>query len=266
MTFERFVRADQDDKKKQAHADVARRYKLRKPDRRQQESRMRIGGLTRVYGFRTRYGGSRLYEFSDDDAGREDLRILLDHYALSNPAAMPRIAKTRAPWMSESERAQLIEQVGRSPRYWTSKALAKALNLTKAERLAMGGVPTICACDVTDDERKAERRRIDRERKARKRRAAGITPHAASASQTKPWESAGFRCRRTWERHGKPGVANLSAANVVNAPEKIATTACTSTNPGVGNVLPFRGASRKGTAGGFAVRAEEPALKKSKAA
>jgi hypothetical protein len=29
-------------------------------------------------------------------------------------------------------------------------------------------------------------------------------PREQSFSRTKPWEAAGFRCRRTWERHGKP--------------------------------------------------------------
>ena len=36
----------------------------------------------------------------------------------------------------------------------------------------------------------------------------GVTPRtqwkATSLSQTKLWLAAGFKCRRTWERHGKP--------------------------------------------------------------
>lgn len=41
-----------------------------------------------------------------------------------------------------------------------------------------------------------------------KRKAQGVTPREQSASRTKPWIAAGFKTRRTWERHGKPSVAN----------------------------------------------------------
>jgi hypothetical protein len=77
--------------------------------------RTRIGALTKIYGGPFRYGGGGLYQFTDDDAGRDDLRILLDHYAYSNPLAIPRIIKARVPWLTESERESLMEQVGRSP-------------------------------------------------------------------------------------------------------------------------------------------------------
>jgi hypothetical protein len=51
---------------------------------------------------------------------------------------------------------------------------------------------------------KAEKRQRDRDYQREQRMAAGRKPHAESASQTKPWIVAGFGCRRTWERHGKP--------------------------------------------------------------
>jgi hypothetical protein len=67
----------------------------------------RVGALNAI--FAKRYGGQREnYVFPDDDAGREDLTILLHHYALNNPLAMPRIIGWRAPWMSKEETGELI--------------------------------------------------------------------------------------------------------------------------------------------------------------
>jgi hypothetical protein len=90
----------------------------------------RIGALNKVY--RHRYHGE-FYQFSEDDAGSDDLRILLEHYAYSNPFKIPAIIKMRAPWLSDDERDSLLEQVERFPRIWTSAALAEALRLTEEE-------------------------------------------------------------------------------------------------------------------------------------
>jgi hypothetical protein len=166
--------------------------------------RLRIGALTRIFG--SRYGGRTLYQFSDDDAGREDLRILLDHYVYSNPLAVTRVIKTRAPWLADTECEDLIDRVARSPRYWTSEALAGALRLTEAERIKLGGVPTIGAIDVTRRQRNKLRKDKNRIRMANARRAVGAIPRAAyeanGASRTKPWENAGIS-RATYYRRLK---------------------------------------------------------------
>lgn len=166
--------------------------------------RIRIGALTKIFG--ARYGDDKLYQFSDDDAGREDLRILLNHYVYSNPLAIPRVIKSRAPWLTDSEREDLMAEVSRSPRYWTSEALAQALRLTEAERTALGGVPTIGAIDVTPRQRRKLRKDRNRIRMANARRAAGAMPRAAyeanSARRTKPWENAGIS-RATYYRRLK---------------------------------------------------------------
>ncbi len=177
--------------------------------------RTRIGALTKVFGGSFRYGGAKLYQFTDDDAGREDLHILLDHYVFSNPLKIPGVIKARAPWLSDSERESLMEQVGRFPRYWTSAALAEALRLTEGERIALGGVPTIGAVDVSPEQRKEIRKKRDRERKRRKRR---TNPRAAylaanSISRDKPWEKENIS-RRTWYRRRG---TSLSAVNLVKA-------------------------------------------------
>jgi hypothetical protein len=52
-------------------------------------SKIRIGALHTL--FADRYtGGREDYVFPDDDAGLEDLKILLHHYAWSNPSAIAR--------------------------------------------------------------------------------------------------------------------------------------------------------------------------------
>jgi hypothetical protein len=61
--------------------------------------KIRIGALNKVFAYR--YGGTpESYVFPDDDAGR--VKILLDHYAWTNPLAMPRVIAWRAPWMDEA--------------------------------------------------------------------------------------------------------------------------------------------------------------------
>ena len=185
----------------------------------------RKGALTKVFGGSLRYGGGGLYQFADDDAGREDLHILLDHYAYSNPLAIPRVIKARAPWLSEPERNSLMEQVGRFPRYWTSPALAEALRLTEAERVALGGVPTIGAIDVTGEQRKESRKERGKERKKAARRAKGAMSReeylAEAKSRTKPWEVEGIS-RRTWERRRRRD-ASPSAMNLVNREDTLAS-------------------------------------------
>ena len=108
----------------------------RAPRRRQTEEQrqrtlqaLRIGDLNKVFGLR--YGNGKLFVFADDDAGRADLRLLVDHYAFSNPLAMPRVIRTRAPWLSDAERDELLDEVNRFPRRWTAQALGNELNLTE---------------------------------------------------------------------------------------------------------------------------------------
>jgi hypothetical protein len=86
--------------KRQAGARRFQRDNKTSDKRRRGWWRTRTGALTKVFGSPLRYGGGKLYQLTDDDAGREDLHILLDHYVQSNPAAMPRVIKARAPWLS----------------------------------------------------------------------------------------------------------------------------------------------------------------------
>ena len=73
----------------------------------------RIGDLNKL--FARRYGNRESYVFPNDDAGVEDLKVLLHHYALNNPLAMPRIIKLRAPWVNEAAAVRLLEQIEAYP-------------------------------------------------------------------------------------------------------------------------------------------------------
>lgn len=206
--------------------EIARRYDFaKKADKKDDKRRrgwwrVRIGALNKVFGGELRYGGGKLYEFTDDDAGREDLCILLDHYAHSNPGAIPRVIKARAPWLAQSERETLLAHAGR---YWKSPELAKALGLMEWERVKLGGVPTIGAVDMSPEERKATRKHRDLKRKLRKRRAAGMKRQADSISRKKPWKAECIS-RSTWYRRRRE--TTLSAVNLTEAADITVSSVC----------------------------------------
>jgi hypothetical protein len=146
---------------------------------------VRIGDLHKL--FRRRYGDGDQYEFPDDDAGREDLRVLLDHYSLAYPHSIPKVLKERAPWLTGIEREDLLQEVARHPRPWPSRELAIKLNLTEAERSQHPKIRTIAAVDVTDEERTQMRKLQDRTRKQKARQPRDEWLAGNSKSQTKPW-------------------------------------------------------------------------------
>jgi hypothetical protein len=167
--------------------------------------KQRIGDLNKL--FARRYGGNREgYVFPDDDAGLEDLKILLHHYALNNPLATARIIKLRAPWMNESAAASLLEQIEAFPQKWRSDTLGRKLNLTGAEWRTLR-LRTIAPVDMTRQERVAFSQAIARQRRQARRRVQGKKPRAEylakSFNQTKPWLALNIS-RSTWYRRGKP--------------------------------------------------------------
>jgi len=160
---------------------------------------LRVHDLSHLY--RHRYGET----LPDDDAGRDDLLILAHHLA-GLPGDLTRHlgawASLRAPWLTDTEAADLAERVGTAPLRWHADTLAWRLGLTMAERTALG-ITTIGAIDCNKAEREAARRARRRAADLARRQMRGATPRAASASQTRPWEAFGTS-RRTWERRGKP--------------------------------------------------------------
>lgn len=160
---------------------------------------LRLGDLSRV--FRSRYGGVRL---PDDDAGRDDIRLAVDHLAsLPHPAkAIVRWLETWAPWLTLAEHRQIIADGIANHRNWKADALAWRLRLTREER-RMLGITTIGAIDEGKAARTKRRRDMDRARKAAQRKAAGAVPRGqyegGSIANARPWEAEGIS-RRTWYR------------------------------------------------------------------
>jgi hypothetical protein len=160
--------------------------------------------------FESRHGN----QLPDDDAGRDDAKVMLDHMA-ARPGAMPAHLETFlrqwCPWMDADEIAEMTADAMAKPLRYRADTLATRLRLTEAERTALN-IMTIGAIDLPKAEREA-RRKVQSSRRSRdwraRKRVANDAPtraeyEANSISQTKAWLLAGFRCRRTWERHGKP--------------------------------------------------------------
>ena len=95
----------------------------------------------------------------------EDLKILLDHYALNNPLAIPRIIKRRAPWADSQKLQDELSAYG--PRKYKAGPLGKLLGFTGAEWRVLR-LRTIAPIDMTKEERRAFCQRLANERKRKK--------------------------------------------------------------------------------------------------
>lgn len=174
----------------------------------------RIAELERYMGHR--YGRM----LPDDDAGRHDLTILLNHLAQIRDSAYGRMRATARVWtrvkpgLSWIDDAELDELIGRiiaRPRRYTAKKLGELTRLTEEEHAALGITSwwpyTWGEADVRADQ-KQRRQAGDRDAKTAKRRRNGVIPReeyeAKSKSQTKPWEALGMS-RPTYYRKLKAG-------------------------------------------------------------
>jgi hypothetical protein len=153
--------------------------------------------------FRHRYG----IELPNDDSGRDDLEIAINHLAsLARPRR--RIAnwiELWAPWLPAGEQKTMVGAALANPQYWDADTLAWRLRLTKKDR-TMLGVTTIGSIDENKTARTKRRRKLDRERKAKARRAKGAplrkVYEANSIAQAMPWIDEGIS-RATWYRRRK---------------------------------------------------------------
>lgn len=194
---------------------TVRYYSTRQKSKRKRSSPMqivalRISDLSTL--FRSRWG----VVLPDDDAGRDDIKLAVDHLAaLAHPArAITRWLETWAPWLTLAEHRQIIADGIANQRHWKADALAWRLRLTKEER-TMLGITTIGAIDHGKAARSKRRKERDRERKAAQRRAAGAVPRkqyeSGALSKAKPWIAEGIS-RRTWYRRQARGVAPSTPA------------------------------------------------------
>jgi hypothetical protein len=136
----------------------------------------------------------------DDDAGRQDLTILLNHIAQNRDepgGRMLAVIQPWAPWMTSAEAEELVAMILKKPRKYTPGRLGELLRLTEAERELLK-ITTVRAIDETtdagmsDDAMKAKRQREDREVKTAKRRSEGAVTReeyeTKSKTRTEPWK------------------------------------------------------------------------------
>jgi hypothetical protein len=199
----------------------ARRRHATKEQRRGCFQAVRIGDLNKLY--RHRYGGEFYVFPADDDAGREDLRILLDHYSYANPARMQKVAALRAPWLTGAELDDFLDEVSRFPRIWKAQDLGDHMNLTEAER-CMLGIRTIGSIDMTPRQRRLQRKARDKERKASERRAKGAKPHEESAARLEPWKALKMSRAKYYRlglhRRRETGETDSSTVNLFNTADE----------------------------------------------
>jgi hypothetical protein len=159
---------------------------------------IRMAELFRV--FVHRYGDASL---PDDDAGRDDLKLMFQVLSTTHEAAsrMVDVSRTWAPWMPADELGALVADVVAHPRRFKADTIGDRLRMT-AEIRALLNLRTIGAIDKPAEQRAAERREQQRLAKEQKRRAAGVPTIAevrAMRTKKSPWIAAGLT-RSTWYR------------------------------------------------------------------
>jgi hypothetical protein len=150
--------------------EIAVRYRSHKTGGTPKEiirNRVRHRELERL--FRDRYGPSLL---PDDDAGREDLIIAIDHLV-----AIPRVTSSWirnwvsewAAWATSDKIMEWINQASVQQRRWTAEKLGRRLNLTDVDRTRLR-ITTIAPCDLSSVERANRKKRRKRERDRNRQR------------------------------------------------------------------------------------------------
>lgn len=212
-----------DDKIKAAkHSEIARRYaRPRRKGSRPGIVSLILGDLQKFYG--DKYGAA----FPDDDAGRDDLIVLL-HYVmqLGDQRALRARAARWCPWLSGQEYAAMIAGIERKPLRWRADGLAREIGLDRATRTRLG-ITTIGATDFCKAKRTKLRTKRNTAGKRASRAAAGAAPHAESAEQKAPWLALGIS-RRTYYRrqaNGTVGTDSGTAARIyLGTPKQCHTT------------------------------------------
>lgn len=158
--------------------------------------------------FRSRYGRG---ELPDDDSGRDDLRIAVNHLACL-PRPQKAIAvwlELWAPWLTLAERAEIVRPILDNPMRWKADALAWRLRLTMEQRTLLG-ITTIGAIDMNKAARTKRRNAAKRKHlQSRRRKQGAITRvqyEANSISRAKPWKAEGIS-RATWYRRKRETTA-----------------------------------------------------------
>ena len=150
------VAAAVDQQRKDAkHREIARHYDQQRRKKRSRPSTvsLTIGDLEKF--FDDKYG----LAFPDDDAGRDDLVVLLHYVAqLGDPSAMRRSVAHRCPRLTGGEYTAMIAAIERKLLRWGADSLAAEIGLNRATRSCLG-ITTIGATDFCKAKRTARRKK-----------------------------------------------------------------------------------------------------------
>ncbi len=108
----------------------------------------RLRELERIYP--RRYG----LVLPDDEAGRGDLSIALNHIVFRSGDVLAKMlgwARRWAPWLPEAEARRIAVGITKHPIRWKANTLGLRLRLTRKERTRLG-IKTIRAFDMTREE------------------------------------------------------------------------------------------------------------------
>lgn len=179
--------------------------------------RVRLGHVRRL--LYDRYG----FKLPNDDAGNEELRILLHVKAQCyvperREKALLNEIGLLAPWLSDADADRLATEISAKPLMLTADGLGQMLNLDwmTRERLRLWQIGAI---DATAEYRRQRRILRDRERKWRKRRADGRTDRAEylathSASRSKPWLAMGISRGTYYRRRARGTLRQVRLQNL----------------------------------------------------
>ena len=164
--------------------------------------RLRYGAFIRL--FQSRYGT----ELPDDDAGQEDIWLLVQNVSMAVSGAekkMRHVIEIWAPWMKQEDAEAMMEFASRLPHFEkcpTSEELGQRLRVTNAERNALKLWP-FKPMDISADELEAQRKARINERRRMRARANGVRSREAYLaelrSRPKPWDAEGVS-QRQWQR------------------------------------------------------------------
>lgn len=127
---------------------------------------LRVSELRRLFDDRYPAG------IPDDDAGRDDVELMLCHMVQLRdaPFAIDNFIAAKAPWLTLAELEAVKQRVSTSGHLFTADQLAARLSLTFDDRRRLG-ITTIGAVDKSASQRAEIQREKHREREKRRRRA-----------------------------------------------------------------------------------------------
>ena len=179
--------------------------------------RVRLGHVRKV--LHDRYG----FELPNDDAGGEDLRVLLHVKAQCyaperREKALLNEIGLLAPWLTNDNANRLATEIATKPLKLTADGLGQMLNLDWMTRERLR-VWQIGAVDWSAAHRRDRRRQRHREGMWRKRRAEGrvdreeyLTTH--NTNRTKPWLTLGISRGTYYRRKAKGSLRQVCAQDL----------------------------------------------------